>query len=105
MVCKDARTWKDEPELRGKADVVLVNLPHDSFEHLPDLFPLFVPHGEGLLRGWAIIERTSIHTRVDQLEGLVRAAGGTPKETRVSEIKDFSTTRIKVVFQTLITWE
>ena len=105
VVCKDARMWKDEPELRGKADVVLVNLPHDSFEHLPDLFPLFVPHGEGLLRGWAIIERTSIDTRVEQLERLVRAAGGTPKETRVSEIKDFSTTRIKVVFQTLITWD
>ena len=105
MVCKDARTWKDEPELRGQADVVLVNLPHDSFEHLPDLFPLFAANGEGLLRGWAIIERTSLKRRQEQLESLVKAAGGKPSNTSVSEIKDFSTTRVKVVFQTLIAWD
>ncbi|MDP6195345.1 MAG: hypothetical protein QF880_06490 [Candidatus Poseidonia sp.] len=105
IVCKDARTWKDEPTLCGQADVVLVNLPHDSFEHLPDLFPLFVPHGEGMLRGWAIIERTSLESRVEQLETLVRAAGGTPKNAHVLEIKDFSSTRCFVMFQTLITWD
>ena len=104
-VCKDARMWKDEPELRGRADVVLVNLPHDSFEHLPDLFPLFAPNGEGLLRGWAIIERASLNRRQQQLESLVKAAGGKPSNTTVSEIKDFSTTRVKVVFQTLIAWD
>ena len=105
VVCEDARTWKDDPELRGKADVVLVNLPHDSFEHLPDLFPIFRPHGEGLLRGWAIIERTALSSRAQQLEALVLAAGGTPSNTVISEIKDFSTTRIKVVFQTRIAWD
>jgi tRNA G37 N-methylase Trm5 len=105
VVCKDARTWKDEPTFCGQADVVLVNLPHDSFEHLPDLFPLFVPHGEGLLRGWAIVERTSLGTRVEHLETLVRAAGGTPKDAQVLEIKDFSSTRCFVMFQTHITWD
>ena len=105
VVCEDARTWKDDPELRGKADVVLVNLPHDSFEHLPDLFPIFRPHGEGLLRGWAIIERTALSSCAQQLEALVLAAGGTPSNTVISEIKDFSTTRIKAVFQTRIAWD
>lgn len=105
VVCKDARAWKNEPELSGRADVILVNLPHDSFEHLPDLFPLFVPQGEGLLRGWAIIERTSLDGRVEQLESLVRAAGGTPHDAHVLEIKDFSTTRCFVLFQTLIAWD
>ena len=105
VVCKDARTWKDDPELRGQAEVVLVNLPHDSFDHLPDLFPLFVTEGESLLRGWAIVERTSLESRPAQLESLVRAAGGTPTNTVVSEIKDFSTTRCFVVFQTIIAWD
>ena len=105
VVCKDARTWKDDEHLRGQADVVLVNLPHDSFEHLPDILPLFAQQGEGLLRGWAIVERTSVEGRVDQLEDLVSAAGGTPQETSVLEIKDFSTTRCFVVFQTIIAWD
>ena len=105
VVCKDARTWKEDEELRGKANVVLVNLPHDSFEHLPDLFPLFAPSTSGLLRGWAIIERASLDGRIAQLEAMVEAAGGTPAETSVSEIKGFSTTRCFVVFQTVITWD
>jgi tRNA G37 N-methylase Trm5 len=105
VVCKDARAWKDDPQLRGQADVVLVNLPHDSFDHLPDLFPLFTAEGETLLRGWAIVERTSLESRPSQLEALVRAAGGRPTNTVVSEIKDFSTTRCFVMFQTLIAWD
>ena len=105
VVCKDARTWKEDEGLRGKANVVLVNLPHDSFEHLPDLFPLFIDSELGLLRGWAIIERTSLDERVAQLEGMVEAAGGTPSETFVSEVKGFSTTRCFVVFQSIITWD
>ena len=104
VVCKDARAWKEDPELRGKAHVVLVNLPHNSFEHLPDLFPLFNPSGLGLVRGWAIVERTSLDGRVAQLETMVEAAGGTPSDTLVSEVKGFSTTRCFVVFQSIITW-
>jgi hypothetical protein len=105
VVCKDARTWKEDEGLCGKANVVLVNLPHDSFEHLPDLFPLFIPSELGLLRGWAIIERTSLDGRVAQLEAMVEAAGGIPSDTLVSEVKGFSTTRCFVVFQSTITWD
>ena len=105
VVCKDARAWKEDERLRGKANVVLVNLPHDSFEHLPDLFPLFLPAGLGFLRGWAIIERTTLEGRVAQLESMVEAAGGTPSDTLVSEVKGFSTTRCFVVFQSTITWD
>ena len=104
VVCKDARAWKEDAELRGKANVVLVNLPHDSFEHLPDLFPLFNPSGLGLVRGWAIVERTSLNGLVAKLETMVVAAGGTPSDTLVSEVKGFSTTRCFVVFQSIITW-
>ena len=104
-VCKDARTWKDEEHLRGKANVVLVNLPHDSFEHLPDLFPLFDHRGLTLLRGWAIVERESLAGREGQLNEAIEAAGGLPSETHVSEIKGFSTSRCFVVFESLIAWD
>ena len=104
VVCKDARSWKDEETLRGKANVVLVNLPHDSFEHLPDLFPLFDQQDLTLLRGWAIVERESLPGRKAQLKEAIEASGGLPTETRVSEIKGFSTTRCFVVFESLIAW-
>jgi hypothetical protein len=66
---------------------------------------LFIPSELGLLRGWAIIERTSLDGRVAQLEAMVEAAGGIPSDTLVSEVKGFSTTRCFVVFQSTITWD
>ena len=105
VVCEDARAWKNQDRLCGRAHALLVNLPHDSFEHLPDLFPLFDRTNTSLLRGWAIVERDSLPGRADQLNRLVASVGGTASETRVSEIKGFSTTRCFVVFQTTITWD
>ena len=105
VVCKDARTWKDDERLCGQAHALLVNLPHDSFEHLPDLFPLFDRSTTSLLRGWAIVERSSLDGRIDRLNRLVGDAGGTASGTHVAEIKGFSTTRCFVVFQTTITWD
>jgi tRNA (guanine37-N1)-methyltransferase len=105
IVCEDARAWKNQDQLCGRAHALLVNLPHDSFEHLPDLFLLFDRSNTSLLRGWAIVERDSLPGRADRLNRLVASAGGTASETHVSEIKGFSTTRCFVVFQTTITWD
>tara|TARA_Y100001958_G_C21228737_1_gene554253 strand:- start:861 stop:1952 length:1092 start_codon:yes stop_codon:yes gene_type:complete len=105
VVCEDARAWKNQDRLCGRAHALLVNLPHDSFEHLPDLFPVFDRSNTSLLRGWAIVERDSLPGRTDRLKRLVASAGGTASETHVSEIKGFSTTRCFVVFQTTITWD
>ena len=52
--CTDARALKDRPEMCGKFDLLLVNIPHDTLEHLPDLLPLV--RSGGIIRGWAIIE-------------------------------------------------
>jgi len=104
-VCQDARSWKSVLEYCGQADVLLVNLPHDSFEHLPDLFPLFNRTNPSLLRGWAIVERASLPQRNQHLRTLVRDAGGTPSGTFVEEVKGFSSTRCFVVFQATIAWD
>ena len=56
--CAKMHEREGRPSTRGQADAVLVNLPHDSFDH-PDRFP-FTAEGESLLRGWAIVERTSL---------------------------------------------
>lgn len=103
-VCLDARHWKNQAELAGKADVLLVNLPHDSFTHLPELFPLLAQKDMSLLRGWAIVDRATLDQRLEQMQNLVIEAGGTPSSSYVREIKGFSTTRCFVVFQCQITW-
>ena len=54
--CADARLLKERPEMCEKFDILLVNIPHDTLEHLPDLLPLIRPGG--LVRGWAIIEHS-----------------------------------------------
>jgi tRNA G37 N-methylase Trm5 len=53
--CADARRLADEPALRGRFDLLLVNLPHDSIAHLPDLLPLVARGQPALVRGWAIV--------------------------------------------------
>ena len=52
--CTDARLLKDRPEMCGKFDLLLVNIPHDSLNHLESLMPLV--RGDGVVRGWAVIE-------------------------------------------------
>ena len=105
VVCEDARLWSNDERLSGRAHAVLVNLPHDSFEHLPAMFSLFCQEGESLLRGWTIVERDELPRQKERLERLVREAGGEPLETEISEVKGFSTTRCFAVFQTLFKWQ
>ena len=54
--CMDARKIADErPEMIGCADVLLVNLPHDSIAHLQHLFPFFRRNIVGM---WLVNTRT-----------------------------------------------
>mgnify|MGYP001576418708 CR=1 FL=1 len=53
--CDDAKELaKIHPE---KADLLLVNLPHDSIDHLPSLLGLLGRGHEVMIRGWAIINK------------------------------------------------
>ncbi|MEE2759354.1 MAG: hypothetical protein VYA86_05180 [Candidatus Thermoplasmatota archaeon] len=54
LECVDALTLQERTELRGKFDLLLVNIPHDTLEHLPNLLPLL--NEGGTVRGWAVIE-------------------------------------------------
>ena len=56
--CTDARTLHERNELCGKFDLLLVNIPHDTLEHLPHLLPLL--NDGGTVRGWAVIEEEDL---------------------------------------------
>ena len=67
--CTDARGLKDRSEMRGKYDLLLVNIPHDAIEHLPDLLPLV--RTTGMIRGWAIIEQSDFQEAQQHLRNLL----------------------------------
>ena len=104
IVCMDAREWQHNPDFRSLADVLLINLPHDSFDHIPALLPLFRRDREVMLRGWAIIERATLAGRHGQLQTLISQAGGHLMDVSVQEVKGFSTHRCFVVFDAIIAW-
>ena len=56
--CNDARQLVEKH--RNKADLLLVNLPHDSIDHLPHLLDLLARGHEVMIRGWAIISKDKI---------------------------------------------
>ena len=65
--CRDARQLANElPEC---CDLLLVNLPHDSISHLPDLLGLLKKGHEVVIRGWAILALDSL----DRAESDIRA--------------------------------
>ena len=105
QVCDDARAWQHDPMRSGIADALLVNLPHDSLAHLPDLLPILNQSGERLLRGWAIVERASLPQTKEDLIAIAEGAGATAQSVEVEEIKGFSTTRCFIAFNLILAWE
>ncbi len=99
IICADALLWSDNPNLREQADVLLVNLPHDSLDHLPSLLPLLRPGNLVMIRGWAIREREHLSEDTDALRQLLSDNGANEIEVDLSEIKGFSTSKCFVAFE------
>ena len=99
ILCADALLWSENPTLCGQADVLLVNLPHDSLEHLPALLPLLRPGSPVMIRGWAIREREHLLEDKAALRQLLIDHGATKIELDLSEIKGFSTSKCFVAFE------
>ncbi|MDP6870122.1 MAG: hypothetical protein QGI21_05055 [Candidatus Poseidoniaceae archaeon] len=67
--CRDARDLsKEHPQC---ADLLLVNLPHESINHLSKLIGLLKKNQETVIRGWAIIDNESIDTTKQKLEKIL----------------------------------
>ena len=67
--CADARLLHQRSELCGKFDLLLVNIPHDTLEHLPTLMPLL--NDGGVVRGWAVIEDEEFQAATKTLQEIV----------------------------------
>ena len=64
--CSDARELSKEiPEC---CDLLLVNIPHSTLEHLPDLIGLLKKGHEVVVRGWAIVGNDDL----DKIKGEIK---------------------------------
>ena len=64
--CCDARDLKSK--YSEKVDLLLVNLPHDSLAHLPELLPLMAKNHPVVVRCWAIIPLDKIEQTESELK-------------------------------------
>ena len=88
--CADARTLASEEGLQGAFDLLLVNIPHSTLDHLGDLLPLLQREQRALLRAWCIVEEQETPTVHDQLEGLLDADGRLLRSVSVTDVRSYS---------------
>ena len=96
----DARTWKNTIQELGQIDLLLVNLPHDSIDHLPELIPLLSRGSLTKIRGWAIIEKSELIDFEKEIIDILKHANAEIKSVNSSEVKGFSSTKIFMRFET-----
>ena len=70
--CVDARTLHERSELCSKFDLLLVNIPHDTLEHLPKLTPLL--NDGGTVRGWIVLEEEEFDSAQETLKKILGKA-------------------------------
>ena len=94
VMCMDAREWRKDETLTNSTDLLLVNLPHDTIEHLGDLFPLMRKGTKSLIRGWAIVERQDLEGVRKIIEKKLIQYGASEISLACKEIKGFSASKI-----------
>lgn len=91
--CQDARKWQHEENNNNRMDLLLVNLPHETINHLSDLLPLMRRNNLSLIRGWAIIDKGDLAAVSRKLEQLFADHGAEDHRLSCEEIKGFSASK------------
>ena len=94
VMCMDAREWRSVKNLTDSTDLLLVNLPHDTIEHLSDLIPLLRKGTMSLIRGWAIVERQNLDGIRKLIKKKLIQHGAKEISLTCKEIKGFSASKI-----------
>ena len=96
----DARKLSQREDLIGKMDLLLVNIPHDSLEHLQHLFPLLTTRNSSLLRGWALVDEREITTLESKIsEQINNFNENITPQIFIEPLKSYSSTSIFVRFE------
>ncbi len=94
ITCEDARLLAQRQEVQGAVDVLLVNLPHDSLEHLPFLFSCLQTDQTTLIRGWTILERTELPSLESSLQTMCQDANAEIECIEINDVKGYSMAKV-----------
>ncbi|MDA0715608.1 MAG: hypothetical protein O2866_04700 [archaeon] len=94
VFCEDARALAQSEEIKHTVDVLLVNLPHESINHLPHLFSCLVVDQTSLIRGWTILERNELQHLSERLEKVCNEAGATVENIDIHDVKGYSLAKV-----------
>ena len=98
----DARLMKSSrPETTHMADVLLVNLPHNGLDHLPELLPL-LSVDRALLCGWSIIENSETEAFMDALKTILHKGEREIESNTLDVVKGFSATKSMVRYECIL---
>jgi len=88
----DATKLSKNPDISGKWDLVLVNLPHRTIEFLPKLTPLLNRSNVSLIRGRVIVAESDIPSANEKINQILPpiAAGKSKPELKIK--RDYSST-------------
>tara|TARA_B100001093_G_scaffold141718_3_gene134211 strand:+ start:5329 stop:6444 length:1116 start_codon:yes stop_codon:yes gene_type:complete len=99
VICQDARRWAEREGNVGVADMLLVNLPHDSIAHLPSLLPLLRRDQTVVVKGWAIVQNTEQNSVEQAIRQAVIGQNGDVIHLALREVKGFSMTKRFMSFE------
>ncbi|HHZ74311.1 MAG TPA: hypothetical protein EYN58_03860 [Candidatus Poseidoniales archaeon] len=68
---QDALELKNDERFTGQFDMLLVNLPHDTMNHLPHLLSLLKRDSPTLVRGWLVTPENEISRLQNELQNLL----------------------------------
>ena len=98
----DARQMKtSRPETKNMADVLLVNLPHEGVQHLPELLPL-LSKNRAMLCGWSIIENSQTEEFMTSLRTILVEGGRKIESSSMDTVKGFSATKSMVRYECVL---
>ena len=96
--CKDARQWQHDQALCQRFNAILVNLPHESYDHLHDLIPLLDFTQPSLMRGWAIRPKAEMENEEHYLSTIFSNVPAPIESLQVVEVKGYSATMTYLSF-------
>ena len=92
--CLDGRKLIEDSENKGFYDLLLVNLPHSTLEHLPLLIGLLNNNSTSLLRAWCIIDSKEIENVKKQITDMFNSLKYSISQINVNSARSYSPTQI-----------
>jgi len=92
--CEDAQTLILDVNNKGFYDLLLVNIPHSTLEHLPSLIELLNQSSSSLLRAWCIVESNKVKDVVNQINDMFDARKYIVSKLIVEPARSYSPTQI-----------